>query len=120
VQRNGTKILTDNGRTLAFLDKVFELTEPDVIKNIRGVTELYKVGIIITDTGCTYDNLDDVFVLSETDVIKNIVTVLRCYDMVKVGKSFICRLEPSKAMLSQIMHFLCGTQYLYATKVFYV
>ena len=39
IRRNETNILTDNGRTLSYLDKVFELTEPDVIKNIRAVTE---------------------------------------------------------------------------------
>ena len=45
IQRNEATILTDNGRTLAYLDEIFELTEPDVIKNIRAATEHYKVGM---------------------------------------------------------------------------
>ena len=45
IKRNGTNILTDNGRTLAYLDKIFELTEPDVIKNIRAATEHYGISM---------------------------------------------------------------------------
>ena len=36
-------ILTDNGRTRSYMDEVFELTEPDVIKNILAVTSYYGI-----------------------------------------------------------------------------
>ena len=39
----GALALTDNGRTRAFLDEVFELTEPDVVRNILNVSDYYGI-----------------------------------------------------------------------------
>ena len=43
VQRDDSLILTDNGRTRTFMDKIFELTAPDVIKNILAVSNYYGI-----------------------------------------------------------------------------
>ena len=75
--------------------------------------------VVISDMGSTLANLDDVFELSEPDVIKNIVSILRHYNMVKIGGSFIYRLDPAKDIVPQIWHFICGIQFLYAMKIFY-
>ena len=39
----GTFALTDNGRTRTYMDKIFDLQEDDVIKNILGVTSCYGI-----------------------------------------------------------------------------
>ncbi|MCL2569744.1 MAG: DUF1828 domain-containing protein [Firmicutes bacterium] len=47
IQRNGAFSLSDEGATLAELDKIFELKEPDVIKNLVAILRQYgckKVG----------------------------------------------------------------------------
>jgi len=36
-------IVSDRGRTRQYMDKIFELSEPDVIKNIVAATEYYDV-----------------------------------------------------------------------------
>ena len=43
VKRDDALILTDKGRTRAFMDKIFELKEPDVIKNIVAVADYYEI-----------------------------------------------------------------------------
>ena len=43
VQGDGAIILTDNGRTRTFVDKKFELTAPDVIKNILEISSYYGI-----------------------------------------------------------------------------
>ena len=48
---NGTFYLSDEGATIAELDRIFELSEPDVIKNIVAILKQYnckKVGKNIT------------------------------------------------------------------------
>ena len=81
----------------------------------------YKVddNTIISDTSCTLKNLDDIFEMSEPDVIKNIITIMRDYDMFKIGASLIYRIDPTKDSSSEIWRFLCGIHYLSAMKVFY-
>jgi len=51
VSENGGFYLSDEGATLAELDKIFELGEPDVIKNLVAILKQYnckKVGKNIT------------------------------------------------------------------------
>ena len=51
VSENGAFFLSDNGTTYAELDKVFELKEPDVIKNLVAILKQYgckKVGTAFT------------------------------------------------------------------------
>jgi hypothetical protein len=43
VSRNEKVVLADQGRTIAFLDKIFELREPDVIKNLSAIMKHYNV-----------------------------------------------------------------------------
>jgi len=43
ISREDKIILTDQGRTLKFLDKVFELKEPDVIKNLNACLKQFNV-----------------------------------------------------------------------------
>lgn len=48
---NGTFYLSDEGATIAELDRIFELSEPDVIKNLVAILKQYnckKVGKNIT------------------------------------------------------------------------
>jgi hypothetical protein len=45
VDRDGTFVLTDNGQTLEHLDTVFELSESDVLKNVKAATDYYGIGV---------------------------------------------------------------------------
>jgi hypothetical protein len=38
-------VIDDNGQTFEYLNKVFELEEPDVLKNITAITEFYRAEI---------------------------------------------------------------------------
>jgi len=42
-QTDDNLILTDKGQMRTYMDKVFELSEPDVIKNIIAVTDYYGI-----------------------------------------------------------------------------
>ena len=42
-KRDDAFILTDKGRTRTFMDKIFELKEPDVIKNIVAAADYYEI-----------------------------------------------------------------------------
>jgi len=44
VSENGEFYLSDNGATYAELDKIFELSEPDVIRNLDAILEQYNCG----------------------------------------------------------------------------
>jgi hypothetical protein len=45
IDKDGDFVLTDNGQTLERLDAIFELTEPDVVKNIKASTDYYGIGM---------------------------------------------------------------------------
>jgi hypothetical protein len=45
VDKDGTFVLTDNGQTLEHMDTIFELTEPDVVKNVKAATNYYGIGV---------------------------------------------------------------------------
>lgn len=44
VKRNGDILLTDQGRTYVSLDKIFELNEPDVQKNLMAILKQFNIG----------------------------------------------------------------------------
>jgi len=43
VEENGKVLLKDQGRTMKMLDKVFELSEKDVIKNLVAILKKYEI-----------------------------------------------------------------------------
>jgi hypothetical protein len=43
VNTDGVFVLTDNGQTLDYMDTIFELTEPDVVKNVKASTNYYGI-----------------------------------------------------------------------------
>jgi len=46
LKRGNKTILTDQGRTYAILDKTFEMSEPDVMKNINAIMKQYDVSTV--------------------------------------------------------------------------
>ena len=76
-------------------------------------------GLFLSDEGTTLANLDNTFELGEPDVIKNIVSVLKKFDMVKVGCMFVYRIDTKADVISQILRYLQGIHFLYAMKLFY-
>ena len=60
VERDGTALLTDQGKTIMVLDQIFELGEPDVIKNLVAIMKQHntkKVGKeIIIELATWFDN----------------------------------------------------------------
>ena len=55
VKTEDTLTLTDKGLTRAYMDEIFELSEPDVIKNILAVTDYYNVSTKIKQLSVEVD-----------------------------------------------------------------
>ncbi|MDR0437975.1 MAG: hypothetical protein LBH22_06710 [Bacteroidales bacterium] len=60
-QRDDSLILTDNGRTRTFMDKIYELTSPDVIKNILSVTSYYGISTQNKQLSLKIEDVDENF-----------------------------------------------------------
>jgi len=43
IRRSGKILLSDQGKTIEQLDKIFELAEPDVVKNLVAILKRYEV-----------------------------------------------------------------------------
>jgi len=76
--------------------------------------------LFITDKGSTLTILDDIFELSEPDVIKNIDAVLTQYSMHKDGKELVYTLLSDVCIITQVLRYLQGINFLFAMKIFYV
>ena len=80
-QRNGALILTDNGRTRAYMDKVFELQENDVIKNIMAAANYYGISTKDKQLSLTIESMDSEFK-------ENFLRMVYCIGFLDIMKVF--------------------------------
>jgi len=86
--------------------------------------EIYSIiekdgGFLLTDKGSTLSILDYIFELNELDVIKNIDALLAQYNIHKSGEELTYSLLSDTPIITQILHYLQGINFLFAMKLFY-
>lgn len=76
--------------------------------------------LLLTDKGNTLTILADIFELSKPNIVKNIDTLLAQYNMRKTGNEIVYVLFSDISIVTQIMRYLQGINFLFAMKIFYV
>ena len=80
-QKNGMFILTDNGRTRAYMNKIFELQENDVIKNIMAAANYYGISTKDKQLSLTIESMD-------SDFKENFLRMMYCIGFLDTMKVF--------------------------------